>query len=137
MPYKNAESKKAWWKRYNQDHYAEIRENQKRYKSTLKGKFTKWKESAKHRNIAFDLTLDDLEKMPLICHYTGVPLSLKQNEYTTVSLDRLNNNEGYTKKNVVFCCGFINVMKNTLSYDQFVTACGTIFHHCSTKSISQ
>ncbi len=83
------------------------------------------------------LTLNELMDIPLVCFYTGVPLSLKTNEYTTVSLDRLDNEKGYTKNNVVFCCRFINVMKSTLSYDQFVTACGTVFHHCSTKSIRQ
>lgn len=96
------------------------------YKETLNERFSKWKWHAKNRNIPFNLQLKDLENIPQKCYYTGIPLTLKQNCDNTISLDRLNNEMGYDKNNVVFCCGYINYMKNDLSYNQFISTCKQI-----------
>lgn len=37
------------------------------------------------------------------------------------SLDRLNPNEGYVKKNVVWCTFSVNSFKQSLNYEEFMT----------------
>jgi hypothetical protein len=102
--------------------------------NTLKQKYIKWKSGAKQRNILFDLTIDDLQKIPLVCYYTGKFLIYEPNKYNTVSLDRIDSNKPYTKNNIAFCCGFINTMKNELTYDQFICACRTIVQYYDNKN---
>ena len=123
-------------KNYRKSHYDIIRKNIKRYERTLKGKLMQWKTGAKKRNISFEITLSDLEKIPMICYYTGVPLTLERNEWYSISLDRLDSSKGYTKENIVFCCGFINRMKNNLTYGQFIRACAKIAMHCGAREQS-
>lgn len=106
------------------------REYNKRWIARLKSRFSRWKRSAHQRNIPFDLTLEQLESMPLVCYYTGTTLVLESNERNTVSLDRLDSSKGYTITNVVYCCAFVNLMKHESSYEQFVDACAIISDHC-------
>lgn len=100
---------------------------------TLQQRFNHWKSNAKNRKISFDLSIKDLEKIPKICYYTGIPLTFEINKDNTISLDRLNNNKGYEKDNVVFCCGFINYMKNDLSYEKFISTCKKISNYSIVK----
>lgn len=90
---------------------------------TLKDKMYFWSYGAKKRNIQWDLTLDDLENLPKICHYTGVDLVLTPNQENTISLDRLDSSRGYTKDNIVFCCADINKMKLEFNKDYFIRMC--------------
>ena len=96
-------------------------------------RFSNWKSKAKVRNISFELAIDDLKNIPKVCYYSGRLLTSKQNRYDTISLDRLNSSKGYTKDNVVFCCEFINKMKNDLTYDQFIYACKIISEYHKNK----
>jgi len=77
--------------------------------------------------MVFALTKQDVEQIPLICHYTGKPLTLEANHFNTISIERLDSSKGYTKENVVFCCETINRMKQELSYDDFIETCHTIY----------
>lgn len=70
------------------------------------------------------------------CHYCGSPPTgvsrrgdnsrgaVKSGKYTSQyiynGLDRINNRRGYTKGNVVPCCGTCNHAKHTMSYADFV-----------------
>ncbi len=110
-----------------------IVKNKKNYSSSFVGRFNHWRGGAKKREIPFELTIQDLKAMPLVCHYTGKVLTCENKKYTTISLDRLDSSKGYTKDNVVFCCGFINFMKSTLTYDQFIYACKLIAQHHDNK----
>jgi 5-methylcytosine-specific restriction endonuclease McrA len=62
------------------------------------------------------------------CFYCKIPLTftskklrhIKSNEkgkhiITNFSIDRLNNNETYTIKNIIFCCNKCNLSKNSIS----------------------
>jgi len=105
------------------------KEKIKDYYNTFDSRCKHWKHTAKRRNIEWNLTVQDLKSMPKICHYSGRPLTCLSNQYDTISLDRLDSSKGYIKGNVVFCCGFINVMKSNLTYDQFIFACKMIVNH--------
>lgn len=120
-------------KSYRISNRDQIRLHQKKYMkewvSRLKSRFVCWRKRARLRKIPFDLTLEQLDSMPLVCHYTGNALVLESNKWNTISLDRLDSSKGYTINNVVYCCSFVNLMKHTLSYDNFIESCKTIVNH--------
>lgn len=120
-------------KSYKNSNRDRIRLHQKKYMkewvARLNSRFACWKKRAQMREIPFDLTLEQLESMPMVCHYTGNALALESNQWNTISLDRLDSSKGYTINNVVYCCSFVNLMKHTLSYDAFIKSCETIVNH--------
>ena len=95
---------------------------------------------AKKRNLSFNIEQKDLldlrEKQAGRCYYTNYPMTFnfiwhtkgKLNEKTKfqVSCDRIDNNVGYIKSNIVLCCTFINKMKWTLSEQEFYKVCQDI-----------
>ncbi len=99
------------------------------YQLTLPGKMAMWKNGARRRDIDWDLNLSNLEAMPMICHYTGEPLTLEKNQPNTISLDRLDSEKGYSKDNVVFCCAHINVMKWETGEKEFLKWCRKVVKH--------
>ncbi|PPD55499.1 MAG: hypothetical protein CTY12_00555 [Methylotenera sp.] len=56
---------------------------------------------AKHNNMEFDITIDDIT-IPEVCPIFGIPLSFNKNHNrdNTPSLDRVDNSKGYIKGNV-------------------------------------
>jgi hypothetical protein len=96
---------------------------------TLHKRFNRWKATAKYREIPFEITEQDLEAMPMICHYTGIALTCDSKEINTISLDRLDSSKGYTTDNVVFCCESVNSMKQDYTVDQFILLCRWIVQH--------
>ncbi len=90
---------------------------------SLRGKMSFWKNSAKRRGIVWDLDLEFLSSLPLICYFTGEDLTLEPYKNNSVSLDRINSSGGYTKDNVAFCCAPINRMKWEFEKEFFVEMC--------------
>lgn len=45
---------------------------------------------------------------------------------TNISLNRIDNNLGYTKDNVQLLCNFTNNMKSTLSNEEIIEWCHSI-----------
>lgn len=85
-----------------------------------KAAFRKYKQSAKQRNLVFDLTLEDhfipgglYTFWQKSCYYCGEGIE-------TVRLDRLDNTKGYILSNVVPCCRICNFMKLELTENQFM-----------------
>lgn len=90
--------------------------------------------AAKKRNIFFSLTMEDLieqyNKQKGLCYYTGIHLKMlttenfkykNQPDFDVLSVDRVNNEEGYVKENIVLCINAVNKMKGifpleTLNY---------------------
>ena len=130
---KNLEIVREKEKLYKTRNKYRIRQYHKEYMKTyvfpLESKFLMWKSNASKRNILFDLTFEQVKSMPLICHYTGRALTLKRNQRNTISLDRIDPSKGYTPTNVVFCCSFVNIMKHTSSYEDFLYTCKEIAEH--------
>ena len=76
------------------------------------------KKRAKRKNLDFDITKEFLEDLLINkqngkCVITNVPLKFtdKTKIYETPSLDRIDNNKGYTKNNVQWVMLGINYMK--------------------------
>ena len=43
----------------------------------------------------------------------------RDNNRSSVSIDRLDNSKGYIDGNVVLCCAAVNIMKNDLELTEF------------------
>ncbi len=97
-------------KSYNQIYYEKnrerIRKNQHNNNRTIKSRYLYGKVKAKKRNIKFELSFEEYNKLLLSpCYYCGNEL-----DEMGVGLDRINNDKsiGYTSKNVLPCCGRCN-----------------------------
>ncbi|MFA6255569.1 MAG: hypothetical protein WC606_00155 [Candidatus Absconditabacterales bacterium] len=97
-------------------------------------------QGAKNRKLGFSISSEDLldlrEKQQGKCYYTGYDMEYgcihykegKESDKTKwqLSCDRLDNNRGYEKGNIVLCCTIANKMKNTFSQKEFYKICGDI-----------
>jgi hypothetical protein len=106
-----------------------------RYYKTLNARFKKWKTGAKLRNIPFNLTLDHLKTLPMMCYYTGIPLTLEPHNHNTVSLDRIDSNKGYDKNNICFCMWCINNIKRSYTVDHLISMSRSLLIHKGYKII--
>lgn len=86
--------------------------------------------NAKKRKIKFNLTFEDLMAQLLIqdgkCFYTGVDLVYSTKSDCTVSIDRIDSDGDYKPGNIQFTAAKINIMKNTLTNEQFISICKLI-----------
>ena len=73
------------------------------------------------------------------CMYCGDSLETKYNQdgfngnFVYTGIDRVNNDEGYTKDNAIPCCSTCNYMKKNLSVTDFLNHVKKIFYHNSTE----
>jgi hypothetical protein len=121
----NAHTRKRYRRRLEQNPEYE-RDRVAKYKNTMAGKMKCWKADAIKRGILWDLSLEDLEAMPQICHYTKHELTMDRGHFNSISLDRLDSAQGYVKNNVVFCCKVVNLMKIDLAVRDFIYWCKAV-----------
>lgn len=94
--------------------------------------------SAKRRNLDFDLDYTDI-KLPKYCPLLGIELNYSNhknhkllnlgdnyvdlgfNDPTKASVDRIDNNKGYVKGNIIILSRLANAMKNEASFEQLET----------------
>lgn len=55
------------------------------------------------------------------CYYTGDEMTQQLGNENSMSIDRVNSNKDYTKDNVVLCCYRVNVCKNNLNREEFIS----------------
>jgi hypothetical protein len=81
-------------------------------------KLIKLYQSAKDRQIDFDLTLNKVRQLLQVkaCYYTGVPFE-EDGKYAR-SIDRVDSEQGYVDDNVVACTVDINGKKANLSNEE-------------------
>lgn len=103
--------------------------SQEIYMGTLWGRYIGWKTRAKSRKINFNIEYEYIEKLPMICAYTGVELTCKKNFPNTISLDRIDNIKGYIRGNVVLCCSIINYMKQEMKKRDFIEWCRKVVEY--------
>lgn len=100
------------------------------FEKTLKWKLGFAKTRAAKLNIPFNLKVEDLLQMldqqSGKCFYTEMELTPKPSVPNTISIDRVDSNQGYTKDNVVLCVWDVNRMKQDLPVNRFVDLCATI-----------
>lgn len=79
-------------------------------------KYIQLARSARKRSKDFNLSFADIEELittPL-CYYTNSPLNKTHGDNFQRTIDRVDNNKGYVKGNVVACCHLANNIKNEL-----------------------
>lgn len=91
--------------------------------------FYNYNKNAKHKNREFDLSLEDFKKLTSSnCYYcNSIPsqiMKIKEvkstwGHYFYNGIDRIDNEIGYTKTNVVSCCKFCNYGKWNYHSDEF------------------
>lgn len=96
---------------------------------------TLFRKNSKKRNLSFDLTIEDLKsqysRQNGKCFYTHKPLTLPENflrifDPTVASIDRIDSTIGYLPQNIQFTTKMINIMKQTLSHQEFIQLCGEV-----------
>lgn len=85
------------------------------YRQTQRGRYAKYKGSAKERGLTFDLTMEDFMTFwQGDCTYCG-------DQIATVGIDRLDSNVGYTLANCIPCCWECNRIKGDRSSEALNT----------------
>ena len=78
--------------------------------------YNRLKQSAKSRNIPFDLTLTDLNNLtfPISCPVLGIPLKFNRGQLqdNSYSVDRIDSTQGYTIDNIEVISWRANRLKN-------------------------
>lgn len=110
----------------------------KGYKNLSGQQWARIKHQAKTRNISFNLSIKDawhlFQKQDQKCALSGVPIELHSNYLgsvtnNTASLDRIDNQLGYTINNVQWVHKTVNIMKNKLSDIELIEWCQKILEH--------
>jgi len=70
----------------------------------------------------FDLWENQNER----CAYSGLPLSIETNHPHTVSLDRIDSQQGYVVGNLQLVSAMVNRMKQEFDEELFIEVCGHI-----------
>lgn len=89
----------------------------RRYDQSPKGKYRRYRSSARQRGIEFGLTFEEFVgfwQKP--CFYCGYKIR-------TVGIDRVDNTRGYTPDNSVSACAFCNQCKSNLTQAHFFDLC--------------
>lgn len=84
--------------------------------------------SAETRGISWELTPEIIWEIYLeqrcVCALSGVPIGWTEvGQIHTASLDRINNDKGYTADNVQLVHKDVNFMKQSYSQDYFIDVC--------------
>ena len=85
------------------------------------------KVSAKKRGQEFSLTRQDFEEMwrdqYQLCAYSGIEMTTLPSMLTSVSVERIDNEVGYTRENTVLVCNGVNRMKSDMKPEEFLAFC--------------
>jgi hypothetical protein len=93
--------------------------------------------NAKLRNIIFKITKEDIEfiwkKQKGLCALTGIPLEFGRKRYegyrSTASIDRIDSKRGYELENIQIVHKTVNIMKMSLSQEEFIEWCTLVAKH--------
>jgi hypothetical protein len=104
-------------KRIRKENPEKAKEQAKKDKQTISGKYGEYKDSAKRRNMTFDLTRNEfITFWQKPCHYCDAPIN-------TIGIDRKYNNIGYTLDNCLSCCITCNRGKRESTYEEYIEHC--------------
>lgn len=107
-------------------------------KNVPKTYFSRVYNGAIRRNLEFSITIDDaqkqFDKQNGICTLSKIPIKIgNQKIETTASLDRIDNNKGYTVDNIQWIHKDINWMKQDFNEQYFKETCTNV-HYSSNNN---
>lgn len=86
-----------------------------------KNKYSEYKRSAARKKLSFNLTFSEFQTFENAnCYYCG-------DKTEGIGLDRVDNDLGYFKDNVVACCHKCNSFKHVYDIDEFLAHINKIF----------
>jgi hypothetical protein len=96
--------------------------------SILTTLFNNYRQSAKRRNLKFDITRGIFHELIISnCYYCGDVPKLEKNSYNLFNdrlfyngIDRVDNNKGYLLDNIVPCCKNCNFLKKDIDQKEFL-----------------
>lgn len=106
--------------------------------------FANYKISAKNRNLVFKISFRYFKQLiQEPCFYCGeikrnkrfIKQKCRNFEFTYNGIDRVNNNLGYIKTNVVSCCGFCNSAKSDLAQSEFLNWVKQLWSNLQKKNL--
>jgi predicted DNA-binding protein YlxM (UPF0122 family) len=111
--------------------------NSRNHKHIAGNYFYSVKTSALLRNIEFEITKDDIwevfQSQSGLCKYTGIELNIgrdcKRKTCRTASVDRIDNEKGYTRDNIQIVHKSINQMKWDRTEEEFIRLCRLVSEH--------
>jgi len=117
-----AKNREAWLKKnklWREAHPDKMKEYMAKYSATAKGKFTKLKLRARAGNIPLSMLsaefIDWFERQDLKCYYCSrvISVAVGQKKLDGYSIDRKDNNKGYSLENIALCCNRCNMAKGS------------------------
>lgn len=109
----------------------------RREDTAVKSVFSRYRYDARKHGRSFTLSLPEFVSMTQRpCYYCGAAPSTQflsglrrdgtRGVYTYNGVDRLDNEQGYTLANCVACCATHNLMKGSMTKEQFIAACRSV-----------
>lgn len=133
MPIMKCKSKtgKVYTYEITSDKVKEYRRN-----STIPQKLQQSKRNAKAKGLEFALDTpflkDLMDKQEGKCALTGVVLGKIGDGDVSPSIDRIDNNKGYTKDNVWWLAWRVNEAKKCMSLNDFISMCSKVSERATT-----
>lgn len=122
-------------KEYESQNVEKMREQRRRDRHKLNARYLKYKLGAEERNLSFELTLDDFDRITSHpCFYCG-ELSEDEFGHKFVGIDRVNSDEGYVIANVIPCCAICNRMKSNYTMYDWLKKLKQIVTHLEEQGI--
>lgn len=94
---------------------------------------TRMKTKTEKNRVDYEFMYNLWKKQNGQCYYSGLnmetPKKGRKRTMYAASIDRTDNNKGYTKDNVVWCCWFYNQAKSNLPQYEFIKLCSLVEHH--------
>ncbi len=92
------------------------------HKKDLKQLLSQLKQSAKKRNIKFDLDMSDLNNLsfPLTCPVLNIPLTFNTGraQDNSYSIDRIDSSKGYSADNIIVVSNRANRLKSDATSEE-------------------
>jgi len=124
----NPEKVKAIHKKWREENKEKVKEQHEKWKQSLNGclttKLNHLKKQKRNRVLEFEINLEDLLELWHAqkgrCAISNYPMQHTMSSLFSVSVDRIDSSQGYTKSNIQLVCQGINFAKNHYSNEEMI-----------------